>query len=251
MRCILRVSSLFVVTALSLGNLARAQESALFSCPAGTTDVMKYFVMEKAKRGQQFMHGSSNSIYTEVFPDEDFVRQGHWFWLKSATGNGFDVKAFDSEHVYMRATELTWTDSSSFKRFVHDLPISERCVPEGKPGEEIKVSDTRFQYYASCRAYKTSDLGTAVNTLDAPALMDVGGNVGQVWTRVLHYHYNCDTNFANCSNEEQFFVANGYGIWQWKHYQKGVLVKTTLENNLQNGQASGQLPCKTAYEKDR
>jgi hypothetical protein len=242
--------SLSLMAALLLGNLATAQDSVVFSCPAGTTDVMKYFAMEKSKRKQQFMHGAANSIYTQVFPDEDFAQQGHWFWLKSAAGNGFDVKAFDSEHVYMRATELTWTDSSTFKRFVNDLPIAERCVPEGKAGVEIKVWDTRFQYYASCRAYKTSDLGTAVNTLDAPALMNVGGNVGQVWTRVLHYRYNCGTNFKNCSDEEQFYLANGYGIWQWKHYRGGALVKTTLENDLQNGEGSGGLPCKTAYEKE-
>jgi len=95
-----------------------------FSCPAGQADVMKYFVMAKENRASQFMSGSKNPIYTEVFPDQDFADAGYWLWLKSASGNGFDVKAYGKDYVFMRATELIWTDNTTFKRFVHDLPIS-------------------------------------------------------------------------------------------------------------------------------
>lgn len=227
---------------------ASGQESAGFSCPSGRSDVMKYFVMAGSLRASHFMQGSANSIYTEVFPDKDFAEQGHWFWLKSSTGNGFDVKVFDRQRVYMRSTELIWTDKTSFKRFVRDLPIAERCVPEGKAGAEIKVVDTNFDYYDSCKVKKSSSLGTALNSLDAPVMMDLGSNVGQQWTRVLHYRYNCDTHFANCANEEQFYLANGFGLWQWKHFKNGILVKTTLMNNLTNGTAGGNLPCKNAYQ---
>lgn len=76
----------------------------------------------------------------------------------------------------MRSTELMWKDNTSFKRFERDLPIAARCVPEGESGPEIKVPDTRFVYYSSCRSYKSSTLGTAVNDLDAPRQMDLGGH---------------------------------------------------------------------------
>jgi hypothetical protein len=233
---------------LFISGVAHAQDSANFVCPAGQTDVMKYFVMGQSKRADHFMKGTANSIYSEVFPDQDFAARGYWFWLKSATGNGFDVKAFNEHHIYMRATELTWTDNTTFKRFVDDLPIAERCVPEGQPGPEIKVADTRYKYYSSCKPYKSSTLGTAVNDLDAPVLMDVGGNVGQAWTRVLHYHYNCDENFQGCSDEEQFFLTNGIGLWRWKHYQHGSLVKSTLMNELETGSTTAQLPCEESYK---
>lgn len=49
----------------------RAQESATFSCPAGKVDMMKYFVIGKSTRGQHYLTGSTNSVYTQVFPDED------------------------------------------------------------------------------------------------------------------------------------------------------------------------------------
>jgi hypothetical protein len=147
----------------------------------------------------------------------------------------------------MRSTELMWKDNTSFKRFERDLPIAARCVPEGEAGPEIKVSDTRFVYYSYCRSYKSSTLGTAVNDLDAPQQMDIGGNIGAAWTRVLHYHYNCDKNYQNCRDEEQFYLANGYDLWQWKHYHNDQLVKTALMNDLQQGRPNETLPCTESY----
>lgn len=145
------------------------------------------------------------------------------------------MKAYGKNYIFMRSTELVWSDNTTFKRFVRDLPIAARCVPEGQPGPEIKVRDTNYEYYSSCKVYKESRLGTAGNSLDAPALMDTEGNIGQVWTRVLHYRYNCDTNFQQCVDEEQFYLANGYGEWQWKHYKNGTLVGSTLINNISSG----------------
>jgi hypothetical protein len=231
-------------TFIAAGSLF-AQE---FSCPAGKADIMKYFAMAQDYRATQHMSGTSNPIYTMVFPNQDFAESGYWFWLKSSTGNGFDVKAFDKNYVYMRSTELVWTNNTTFKRFVHDLPIAARCVTEGEAGPQIKAQDTAFDYYSSCKSYKQSHLGTAVNDLDAPVLMDTGGNIGQVWTRVLHYHYNCNADFDRCTDEEQFYLANRYGLWQWKHFKNGALVNTTLINNIDKGTTSATLPCPDSYE---
>jgi hypothetical protein len=222
----------------------KAQE---FTCPAGEADTMKYFVMSAESRADHFMNGQPNPIYTEVFPDTDFAASGYWFWLKSSSAHGFDVKSFDEHYVYMRSTELVWTDPTTFKRFERDLPIAARCVTEGKPGPTIRVPDTTFNYFASCRPYKTSHLETSVNDLDAPVLMETGGNIGRIWTRVLHYRYNCNSNFENCQNEEQFFLGNGYGEWQWKHFKSGKLLSVSLMNNLEEGQTSATLPCTDSY----
>jgi hypothetical protein len=239
--------ALCILLAALLSGAAAAQEPATFSCPAGKADIMKYFVMNKSRRSQHYLTGSANSVYTQVFPNEDFAPQGYWFWIKSPKAHGFDVKVFDRDRVYMRATELIWTDNTTFKRFTRDLPISERCVPEGQPGAEVRVADTRFDFYSSCKVYKSSTLGTAVNSLDAPELMNVGGNVGQAWTRVLHYRYNCDKDFQKCADEEQFFLANGFGLWRWRHFRDGALLKSTLMNDLKQGEPSSDLPCPESY----
>ena len=170
---------------------------------------MQYFVMNEENRAQSVHERSrKNPTYSEVFPDQDFAAGGYWFWLKSATANGFDVKAFDQNYVYIRPTELVWTDNTTFKRFVDDLPIAARCVASDAPGPEIQVADTSFEYFSSCSPYKSSNLGTALNDLDAPALMNTGGNVGQLSTRVLHYRYNCDSVFQNCATR-----SNSSWLW--------------------------------------
>lgn len=209
---------------------------------------MQYFVMSKQNRQTQFADGQPNPIYTEVFPDLDFARVGYWFWLKSPSAHGFDVKAFDQQYVYIRSTELTWNDNATFKRSVHDIPIAARCVAKNAAGPEIQVPDTSFQYFASCNAYKSSKVGTSLNDLDMPVAMDAGGNIGQVTTRVLHYRYNCDTGYQNCGDEEQFFLGQGYGLWQWLHYRGGAVVKSSLMNDLASGTAIGTLPCPNSYQ---
>jgi hypothetical protein len=219
-----------------------------FSCPAGQIDVMKYFAMDQQRRPNEFMNGSTNPIYTEVYPNRDYADGGYWFWLKSPSAHGFDVKAFDQHYVYMRSTELNWSDNSSFKRFVNDLPIAARCITAGQPGPTIKVANTTFKFYRSCSSYQSSTLGTSINSLDAPVLMDVGGNVGKAYTRVLHYRYDCDSNYRNCSDEEQFFLANGYGLWQWKHYKNNVFKASAVMNHLQQGVAYDTLPCQNSYK---
>lgn len=235
----------FLVLFISLLPIALASQD--FSCPTGQADMMKYFAMSRDKRIDHFVKGQPNSIFTVVFPDSDFAPSGYWIWLKSAQAHGFDVKSFDEKYVYMRATELEWKDNTTFKRFEHDLPIASRCVPEGEPGVEVKVADTHFQYFASCRPYKSSNLGTAVNDLDAPLRMDAGG-LGELWTRVLHYHYNCDRQFRNCKDEEQFYLGNGYGLWRWMHFRNGELLKSALMNDLQRGKPQASLPCAESYK---
>ncbi|HVO61562.1 MAG TPA: hypothetical protein VMT53_11540 [Terriglobales bacterium] len=233
---------------VSVFSLASSSLAQTFSCPAGQIDVMKYFVMDQQRRPNLFMSGSPNPIYTEVYPNHDFAASGYWFWLKSPSAHGFDVKAFDKNYVYMRSTELQWTNNSTFKRFAHDLPIAARCVPGGRPGPTIKVANTTFHYYQSCSEYKSSNLGTAVNKLDAPVLMNAGGNIGHVWTRVLHYHYDCNSNYQSCSDEEQFFLGNGYGLWQWRHYQHGSLAGSAVMNNLKSGVVADTLACRNSYQ---
>jgi hypothetical protein len=235
----------FLISLFSLFPLILSAQE--FSCPAGQADIMKYFVMDRERRANHFLDGKPNPIYTQVFLDVDFASQGHWFWLKSPKAHGFDVKSFDEKYVYMRSTELEWKDNRSFKRFEHDLPIAERCIAEGEPGQEIKVSNTRFDYFSSCRPYKSSTVGTAVNDIDAPVQMEAGGNIGRLWTRVLHYHYNCDKTFKNCKDEEQFYLGNGYGLWQWKHFKDGAEAKSALINVFRDGRPGATLSCEESY----
>jgi len=181
-----------VAAALACGKDKNQSSSDLFSCPASQEDAMQYFVMRKDLRENHYLSGEANPSYTKIFPDVDFAATGYWFWLKSPEAHGFDIKAFDEKYIYIRSTELEWKDNSTFKRKEQDNPLTTRCVPLNGASPVERVSNARFSFYANCKPYKTSSLGTIVDNLDAPEMMDAGGDIGQVLTRVLHYRFNCD-----------------------------------------------------------
>jgi len=219
----------------------------VYSCPPGQEDAMQYFVMRKELRENHYLSGEANPIYTNIFPDVDFAPAGYWFWLKSSEAHGFDIKAFDEKHIYIRGTELNWKDNTTFKRKQEDTALTTRCVPVNAASPVLRISNTRFSFYANCKLYKTSSLGTIVNNLDAPEVMDAGGDIGQVLTRVLHYRFNCDKHFENCKDEEQSFLSKGYGRWKWVHLKYGEVVKTTVANHISKGTAHAIPPCQNAY----
>ena len=92
---------------------------------------MNYFVMAYPARVDSFMApGNANPIYTSIFPDDatnNYAASGYFVWTKSPVGYPWDIKTFDTQYVYDRTTELSWTDPTTFKRFDHDLPMTRRC----------------------------------------------------------------------------------------------------------------------------
>ena len=242
----------FLVNAAALADKKHekqpSSESSLFSCPDGQEDAMQFFVMRKDLREDHYLSGEANPSYTKIFPDVDFAPFGYWFWLKSPEAHGFDIKAFDEKYIYIRGTELEWKDNRTFKRKEQDNPLTERCVPVNGASLVERVRNARFSFYANCKPYKTSSLGTIVDNLDAPEMMDAGGDIGQVMTRVLHYRFNCDKHFENCKDEEQSFLGRGYGRWKWVHLKFGEVVKTTVVNHVSKGTAHSTPPCEAAYK---
>jgi hypothetical protein len=237
-----------VVLAYAKNTNQASSDVPLFSCPAGQEDAMRYFIMRKDLRENHYLSGDANPSYNRIFPDLDFAPFGYWFWLKSSEAHGFDIKTFDENYIYIRATELNWKDNTTFKRKEQDTPLTTRCVPVNGASPVLHVSNARFSFYANCKPYKTSSLGTIVNNLDAPEMMDAGGDIGQVLTRVLHYRFNCDKHFEGCKDEEQSFLGNGFGRWKWVHLKYGEVVKTTVVNHISKGTAHAIPPCENAYK---
>jgi hypothetical protein len=38
-----------------------------------------------------------------------------------------------------------------------------------------------------------------------------------------------EIHFQSCGNEAQLFLSFGYGLWQSKHWQNGILVNSTAQ----------------------
>ncbi|HZQ25101.1 MAG TPA: hypothetical protein VFA89_20090 [Terriglobales bacterium] len=226
------------------------------TCPAGTEDMLNYFVMGYPNRLSNYMGpGNANPIYSAIVPEDgsQFATTGYFVWSKSASGYPWDVKSFDSKYVYDRTTELSWTDPTSFRRFTRDLPMTVRCVTIGKAGRAIKVdaSNTSYSFYTNCQAYQTSPLNYVLNELSAPSTVTTG-NLGTITARYFRYHYGCDQNYANCTDMEVFSLGYGVGLYDWKHYVaqngKWQSVQDSIINNQQPGQTVPYLPCSNSYQ---
>ncbi len=247
------MKAFFFVCALLASVGAHAQT---FACPAGTEDMMNYFLMSYPDRIDKHMGpGNANPAYNVIVPESGpgYPAQGVFFWIKSVKGYPWDVKTFDDKYIYDRGTELNWNDPTSFKRFNRDLPISQRCVGARRAGNPIRVppSASAYSFFNSCLPYTTKSLSYVRNTISAPVNVNVG-NAGSVKTRYFRYRYACDSSYANCKYMEVFSLGYGIGHYDWKYYvrQNGqwVFVKESLINQLALGQTTPSLPCTTSYQ---
>jgi hypothetical protein len=219
--------------------------------------MLNYFTMAYPNRLDHFMGpGNANPIYTDISPDlgANFATSGRFLWTKSSVGYPWDIKTFDSNFVYDRTTELSWTDPTEFKRFNNDLPMSKRCIPVKKSTSSIKISsaNTNYTSYANCQPTKTQNLGYVVNTISPPTMVNTGSNLGSVKTRYFTYKYSCDSSYSNCAYQEVFSLGYGLGLYDWKYYvnQGGILVQTqeSVINQFDSGSATPYLPCTSSYE---
>jgi hypothetical protein len=227
------------------------------SCPTGTEDMMNYFVMGYPNRLNNYMGpGNANPIYTNITPDlgSKFATSGQFEWIKSSVGYPWDIKTFDSNYIYDRTTELSWTDPTAFKRFNTDLPMSRRCVGVNKGGGSIRVAagNTRYTSYANCLPTQIQALGYVVNTISAPTFVSLGAALGSVKSRYFTYRYSCNSNYANCTYQEVFSLGYGMGLYDWKYYvnQNGtfVLKQESVINRFDPGTATPYLPCRSSYQ---
>jgi hypothetical protein len=247
----MRALLVFCVLLCSVGAPAQT-----FSCPAGTEDMMNYFLMSYPNRIDKHMApGNANPIYSVILPESgaSYPAQGVFLWIKSVNGYPWDIKTFDTNFIYDRTTELSWSDPTSFKRFKKDLPMSPRCVPVKKAGGTIKIppSDSAYSFYGSCQAYKSSALSYVRNAISTPVYVKVG-NLGTVRTRYFRYRYSCDSTYANCKYMEVFSLGYGIGHYDWKYYtnQNGqwVLAQESLIDQFSQGQTTPSLPCTSSYQ---
>lgn len=61
------------------------------------------------------------------------------------------------------------------------------------------------------------------------------------------YRYNCDTNYGNCGDKEEYYLAQKYGLVQWVHYSLSsgsyVMKQKTVFNQLKSGGTTPVFPC--------
>jgi hypothetical protein len=233
-----------------------------YACSRNSEDMLNYFLLDYPDRTDHFMDMgvgalNSNPIYSSITPEiasAGYTKSGTFIWTKTPSGYPWDVRTFDGDYIYDRATELLWTDPTSFKRFTQDMPIAPRCVSTRSGGDTIKTKQksSGYSFYSNCAVTKTADLGYVTNTVSAPVNVNTGGNLGTVKTRTLTYTYACNSKYSQCGYMEVFSLGYNVGLYDWKYYtaQNGqwVLVQDSVINNFNLGQSVPMFSCPNTYQ---
>jgi hypothetical protein len=210
---LLAVTALLWIALFQNASLAHAEST--ISCPSGEYDMLDWMTMDSGLRSSEYLTGSSNSIYTSIWP-------GKFWWTKSGLGYPWDIQLYDNNYIYLWITELDWNNPQTFKKFANNtnMPLAPRCAKGGFPGSTIIVPDTSYQTYTDCTHYTTQNLKTGVNQVWGPYTLSFGGDIpNNIKTLVVSYRYNCDSNYRNCGDKEEYYLTQRYGLVQWTHYR--------------------------------
>ena len=126
-----------------------------------------------------------------------------------------------NDYIYLWITEYAWNDPTTFKKFLNNtnVPLAPRCAKGGFPGSRMQVSDTSYGIYTDCNHFTRHILGKGINEVWGPYNYSFGGDLNkQLPTLVVSYRYNCDDSYGNCSDKEEYYLVQKYGLVQWVHY---------------------------------
>lgn len=239
----MRSCALWIVVCLVVVACLMPIQSQGLTCPSGTYDMLNWMTMDSAMSGGHHLSGNANPLYTNVSP-------GKFYWTKGAKGTPWDIQLYDSMYIYLWITESNWNDPHTFKKFTFNtnMPLVPRCAKAGFPGSTIYVPNTSYQTYTDCNHYKVQNLKKGLNQVWGPYQMSLGGSLpSNLTVLVASYRYNCDTNYANCGDKEEYYVAQRYGLVQWVHYSlssgKYQMKQKTVFNRLVSGGTTPTFPC--------
>lgn len=221
----------------------RMRAESAMSCPAGQYDMLDWMTLDSDLRGSHFLRGNANPLYTTMWSSK-------FYWTKSASGYPWDIQLYDSNYIYLWITEWNWTNPYTFKKFAlnYNMPLAPRCAKAGYPGSTITVPNTYYEIHTSCNSYTLANLRYAVNEVWGPYYYSFGGSLpSNMKTLVVSYRYNCSSSYNNCSDKEEYYLGQRYGLVQWVHYtlSNGTYVEQqkSVFNQLASGSATPYFPC--------
>jgi len=96
----------------------------------------------------------------------------------------------------------------------------------------------------------TLGLQNGINQVWVPYYLSLGGSLpSNLKTLVISYRYNCNANYQNCNDKEEYYVTQRYGLVQWIHYIRipanGMYaqLQKTIFNKLVVGVVTPDFPC--------
>ena len=220
--------------------------------------MLNYFVMAYPDRVDRISaQGDANPIYSSISPDYGnnlYAANGYFIWTKSLSGYPWDIKTFDSNFIYDRATELGWSDPTSFKRLNTDLPhVGTTMCADGSAGGDTQNFSVEYAlpivFAMPALSHPAAWLRDEFHL--SPVWVNVG-NVGSTKARIFTYRVGLDPKLCDLSISWRFQPRRGIGLYDWKYYvnKQGsfVLQQESVINQKHGGQTTPALPCTSSYE---
>lgn len=193
-------------------------------CQPGYYDMLDWMTLDADLRASKHL-GGSHDMYTVLGGDRIW-------WMKTSSGNTWDIDRFDNDNIYGWITENAWNTPYDYKKFHVNVVASRRCQ---QSYTSIGNTDTTYGTYLNCSLSTTQNLRWAYFSLAGPMNVTLGGDMpANMPVLKLTYHWNCDTNWQ-CSDDEVYWYAKRYGWVRWQHFQNGVQVGDSLFNFIRDG----------------
>lgn len=214
-------------------------------CAADEYDMVDWMTLDPDLRDHWKMTGS-HILATTVWPDKIW-------WVKHAAkdaagtvyGNIWDAWIYDDQSVYWYLTEvdngMSWDDLNTARYFKRaalstNFRAAARCQ---KVGVIVNVPDTRYVIHQNCAETGVLGLKGARYTVSAPALVNLGGDLGARTVLKLTEDYNCDA--AGCSDHETWYLDRRYGLVRWE--RSGSANQVTTFSSWDPGTVRPYFPC--------
>ncbi len=243
----------FLVALLSCVLTLAAHGVEAIECPSGDIDVLDWLTLDEDLRSTSHMTGT-HPLYTVVWGDK-------YFWLKTPSGDTWDINLFDSSMIYAWITENEhWETPFDYKKatYNNNLPMAHRCSSPGYPGTQIFISNSSYTPAENCIEQAPRDLGNVKYEIWGPytagqpgletSRPPIGGDItDSTMVYTLAYLYNCDGNYANCQDKEEYILTQRYGLvrwnlWKWQNSQWELNNRSTF-NQMAVGTTAPFFPC--------
>jgi|SRR5581483_1738087 len=223
---------------LLLSGFASAQ------CPASMDDMVSWML---PKFHYHHMTGTGLTVYVQS-------TAGKMYFIKASKGYPLDEKRYDASYVYDSITEdgqnNGWSDPGNVKQYTGmGAILAHRCIGRalGKVDQAFNRAPSVFVRKQNCAIWSRNTIGYVYGNVWNIGFHDFGGSIGNVDTRVLKYHWGCDSTYNNCAAREELWLAKGYGWVEWKNYvnENGVMVlkQDNLANMFVSGNVQPDHPC--------
>jgi hypothetical protein len=177
------------------------------------------------------------------------VIQGNLLWdIKGSVGYPWDGNSFDEQFVYQNITEISYTNSSTFKMFASTsrktgnggIVWAPRYFTPGALNGPY-TSDPTYRVYTACGKFTTSTLGGPATTqIEGPYDINFGGTIGVQSAIVQKYFWGWGA--AGYANMEVNYFVQGLGHVQWELYNLVSGAYVLKQTSAFNTQVAGGVP---------